>query len=330
MSVLNGLRPKRVLLVSHRNADVDGVCSALALKSLVRRINPSAKVDLVAPQGISSQSKRILSLLGERFQDEITRNNYDLVLITDTGHSSLLLEELNKIQAIKGYKVLIDHHPLDTSMKNIVDNYFVDESASSASEMVYRLFINMHKRIDKTTAMLLALGIMADSQFLTIAKNDTIIALSRIIKKGVDLEEVKNILRSRKEVSEQIARIKAVRRARFYRCSDWIIGITNIGSFHSSAARALLEVGCDISAAAGSVDGETRMSIRASQIFYTSTKIHVGIDLCRSLAESVNGNGGGHPTAGSMNARVEADKLLEGFLERLSDILEEGIKQIKE
>ncbi|MDG6928512.1 MAG: DHH family phosphoesterase [Nitrososphaerota archaeon] len=321
-------RFKDVLIITHRNADVDGVASSIALKMLVRAANPAARVDLVAPEGVSLQSKRVLGVLGEAFSETVGDGDYDAVFITDTGHSALLADELEALRKARGRKILVDHHPLDGSMKEIADEVRVDEAASSASEMVYRLFLENRKRIDRDSAFVLALGIMADSQFLTIAKSSTIEAMARLLGKGVDIEEVRKVLRSRREISEQIARIKGVRRAKFHRCADWVVGVTEIGSYHSSTARALVEVGCDISAAVGRAGRETRMSARATQSFHTATKLHVGTDVCRCIAEATGGSGGGHPTAGSLNTQAEPRDVVKRFLDAVVSALNEKLVEI--
>jgi nanoRNase/pAp phosphatase (c-di-AMP/oligoRNAs hydrolase) len=326
MTVLGRLKPRRALVITHRNADVDGISSALAIKRLLLRLNRKARVDLVAPQGVSSQSKKVLEILGETFFESIPPSSHDVVFITDTGHSNLLDEELASVKRKKGKKFLVDHHPLDRSMKKIVDKAIVDESASSASEMAYRLFLDSKLKIDRDTAFILALGIMADSQFLSIARSQTLLCMADLIEKGVDVEEVRAILRTRREPSEQIARIKGARRASFFRCDQWVVGITNVGSYHASVARGLIDLGCDLATAVGVVEGETRGSVRETQSFYSATKVHVGNDICRKIADELGGSGGGHPTAGSFNTKTTVDEVIKKFSELVEDLLRSQMK----
>lgn len=325
-----GRSAKRVLVITHRNADVDGIASAIAIKKFIRKINRRAKVDLVAPEGVSSQSKRILEKVGEFFLQQIPGEEHDLIVITDTGHAALLQEQLSRVASVKGWKMLVDHHPLDESMKSLVDESFVDEDASSASEMVYRIFRENSVKIDKQTALVIALGIMADSQFLTIAGKDTIIAMSELVRLGVEPEEVRTMLRYRRDVSEQVARIKGVMRAEFYKAGSWIVATTEVGSYHASVARALMEVGCDVCVAAGtdSSSGETRASVRSNHFFYSAFDMHVGNEVCKKIAERFGGSGGGHPTAGSVNTKANAQQVKEYFLRIVEDVLGERLKKI--
>jgi|BEDMetMinimDraft_2_1075160.scaffolds.fasta_scaffold00837_6 Exopolyphosphatase-related proteins len=321
-------KPSRVLIITHRNGDVDGVASSIAAKRLILRINRKAKVHLVSPEGTSFQAKRVVDALKEEFIDKIPEDGYELIIITDTGHSSLLKEEVEVIRSAKAKKVLIDHHPLDSSMKGLADVALVDEEASSASEMVLRLFKELKIRPDKKACNSIALGIMSDSQFLTIAKGQTIIAMAELVNYGVDVEKIRSILRYRRDPSEQIARIKGVLRSEFYRSQSWIIGCTEVGSYHASVARALVELGCDVALAAGEIQDGTRGSIRSSQAFYLSSKIHLGNDVCKVLAEKLGGSGGGHPTAGAFNTAKSYDEVKKTFLRIVEDELGERLKKI--
>lgn len=323
-------RPNRVLIITHRNGDVDGVTSSIAVKRLILSMNKRAKIDLVSPEGLSSQAKRVVERLKENFSQAIPSDDYQLVVITDTGHSSLLEEQLKIINQARAPKLLIDHHPLDKSMQMLVDYAFVDEEASSACEMVYRIFKELRVKPDKKALVSIALGIMSDSQFLTIARGPAIMVMAELIKEGIDPEEIRSMLRHRKDVSEQIARIKGVLRSSFYRSQSWIIGTTIIGSYHASVARALIELGCDLAFAAGEGDNdkETKGSIRSNQLFYSSTKIHVGKDICKRLAEMSEGSGGGHPTAGAFTVNERAEKVKENFLKIVEDGLGERLKRI--
>ncbi|MEM3638119.1 MAG: DHH family phosphoesterase [Conexivisphaerales archaeon] len=326
-------KPGKVLVITHRNGDVDGIASAIAVKRLILKMNKKAEVQLVSPEGVSSQAKKVVELFDERFEEKIPddEDDYDAIVITDTGHSTLLTEEVEAIKKSKATRVLIDHHPLDQTMKQLVEYAVVDESASSASEMVYRIFKQLGLEPDKKTCTSVALGIMSDSQFLTIARGPTIIAMAELIQNGVDPEKIRSVLRYRRDVSEQIARIKGAERAQFYRTQSWIIGLTQVGSYHASVARALVELGCDIAIAEGETEkgsGQTRGSVRSTQSFYSATKIHLGNDVCKALADRLGGSGGGHPTAGAFTVERNVKEVEKTLIMLIEDGLGERLKKI--
>lgn len=319
---------RRVLVVAHRNADVDAVASAVAIKGLAAASGPSKHVTLVAPEGVTLQSKKVLGVLKANFLEEIPSHRYDLVIITDTGHSSLLSAQTDMIESIDSYKVLIDHHPPDESMRRIVDSAVIDTHASSASEVVFQLAESASIKVSRETAKALLLGIMADSQFLTIASNGTISSVDRLCALGADVEKARSVLRIRRDASESIARIKASKRAAYYRAGEWIVAVTTVGSFQASVARALIDVGADLAMALGEVGEETRASLRATQIFKEKSGLHLGTDICKAFSERLGGAGGGHPTAASMNVPAKPDVVTKMFRETLEGKLGLPLKEL--
>jgi len=319
---------RRILVVTHRNADVDAVASAYAMKLLASAAGPRKDVTMVSPEGVTLQSKKVLSTFGARFREEIPSRDYDLVFVTDTGHSALLSAQLDAIKSMKSYRVLIDHHPLDESMKEVVDSALVDIGASSASEMVFLLAEGAGIKMGRRAAKVLLLGLMADSQFLTLASNRTIDTVKKLCGLGANLEEARSLLRTRRDVSESIARIKASKRASYFRAGEWLVAFTTVGSFQASVARSLVEVGADVSLALGEVEGETRASLRSTQIFKEKTSIHLGTDFCKAFADRSGGAGGGHPTAASMNVPAKPDAVVQAFKDFVGARLGVTLKEV--
>jgi nanoRNase/pAp phosphatase (c-di-AMP/oligoRNAs hydrolase) len=321
-------KAKDALVVTHRNADVDAVASAVALKMLTRGAGRGRRVVMVAPEGASAQSRKVFDRYADAFLPEIPQKDFDFVIITDTGHSALLSEQTDKLRAMRCPKVLVDHHPPDESMKEMVDRAIVDVNASSASELVYRLAVEAGLPVRPQTAQVLLLGIMADSQFLTLARNRTIGYVNELCHLGADIEKARSALRVRRDISESIARAKAARRAAYYRAQDWLVGVSTVGSFQASVARSLIDLGADISLAVGEAEGETRASMRCTQIFKERTGLHLGTDFCKELAERMGGSGGGHPTAASMNVKLKPEAVIVAFKEKVEQKLGTELKEI--
>jgi nanoRNase/pAp phosphatase (c-di-AMP/oligoRNAs hydrolase) len=319
---------RSVLVVTHRNADVDAVASAVAIKRLASTSGPRKQVTLVAPEGVTLQSKKVLEFLKMSLLEEIPIKRFDLVIVTDTGHSALLSAQTETLRSMDAYRVLIDHHPPDESMKGLVDYAVVDVKASSASELVFRLAEEASLKVSRRAANALLLGIMADSQFLTIASNRTIAAVDRLCMLGGDVEVARSVLRIRRDVSESIARIKASRRAAYYRADEWLVATTTVGSFQASVARALIDVGADFAVALGEVDDETRASMRSTQVFKERTGVHLGTDICKALSDELGGAGGGHPTAASMNVKAKPEVVLQKVKETIERKLGLQLKEL--
>ncbi len=81
---------------------------------------------------------------------------------------------------------------------------------------------------------------------------------------------------------------------------DLIISVSKVGSYHASAAKALIDLGSDLSIVINK-DKSIKVSMRASNRFYSLTNLHLGVD----IASRISKKGGGHPTAASFISEKE-------------------------
>lgn len=309
------LRFRRALILCHRHADADAYCAASSLYFLLKRLRRGIDVEVAAPSGFSAVAKRI----AERFKTNIKENpdlhDKDIIIVVDTGNLELLEGWAEDFRRTKAMKVFVDHHPLSSSVKGIPDRLIVDEGATSTSEIVYRIFRAHGTGAGRKVARILLTGILADSQHLTIANSSTISVVQELLKEGASLDLARGLLTFRRDPSEVIARFKGALRLKVYRLGNWFYSTTEVGSFHASLARMLVDVGADVAMAFGEVEGEARACFRSSRNFYSESKIHLGKDVAEKLATMVrDGVGGGHPTAASLTAKVKGWEILEGSL----------------
>jgi len=305
---LQPLLPKQKVrlayVITHRLADVDAYCSAYAAAKLLKSFAISS-VKVVLPEGLNSIAEKV----SEKFPLDIDNNpdfaKADLIAIVDTNNPLLLSEAMPEIVKSKARKVLIDHHPLAKNARELADILIVDTKASSASEIVYRLYKANKVKINKKVAQILLIGIMADSQHLFLASSKTIEAVNELCKLGASLGMAKNVLTRERDPSERIARLKAAQRISFYNINNFIVAFSRVGSFHASAARALLDIGADLAVVVGGDEKESKASLRATQKFYAESKLHLGTDIAGKLSDA----GGGHPTAASLSVNVGEDEL---------------------
>jgi nanoRNase/pAp phosphatase (c-di-AMP/oligoRNAs hydrolase) len=305
-------------VVCHRNADADAYLSAFALSTLLKKIAPKCKVDIVTPEGMTTLTTKLSETFKHRTVVE-SDSDYDLYVAVDVGDSELLRDWKAKMQASPGTKVLVDHHPLrDTGLYDYV---IVDENATSAAEVVFRLFGELKKPIDKKTAQAILEGIVFDSSHLGIAGDRALRAVVQLIDRGADINEARRALRSEPDYGEVMAKLKGARRLKIYRLGTWVVGATLVGSFQAHVARSLLFLGADVSIVGGVSEGETRVSLRASQRFFESTKVHLGVDVAERVAADLGGHGGGHPTAASFECESGEEEAVAGVLKKLTALL---------
>jgi nanoRNase/pAp phosphatase (c-di-AMP/oligoRNAs hydrolase) len=311
-------RLTRAAMVCHRNADADAYLSAFALSKLLRSIAPRCRVDIVTPDGMTALTTK----LSERFRHRRvieSESDYDLYVAVDVGDSELLRDWKAKMQASPAVKVLVDHHPLRDA--ELYDHVVVDEDATSAAEVVFRLFGELKKPVDRKTAQALLEGIVFDSSHLGIAGERALRAVVQLIDCGADIGEARRALRSEPDYGEVMAKLKGARRLKIYRLGTWVVCSTLVGSFHAHVARSLLFLGADVSVVGGVSDGETRVSLRASQRFFENTKVKLGVDVAERVAADLGGHGGGHPTAASFECKAGEEDALGGVLKKLSALL---------
>ncbi len=147
----------------------------------------------------------------------------------------------------------------------------------------------------KDIATSLLLGIFTDSQYLSLANEQTIECVN-YLSRFVSIAEIKGVLSKERSYSERMARLKSAKRMELYKIvdKDLIISVSKVGSYHASAAKALIDLGSDLSIVINK-DESIKVSMRASNRFYSLTNLHLGVD----IASRISKKGGGHPTAAS-------------------------------
>ncbi len=310
LSILHKQKVRLIYVVTHRLADVDAYCSAYAAAQLFHTLAKNSTVKVVFPEGLNGIARKVSKKFPIQIENNPDFTKADLIVIVDTNNPLLLAESMQEVVRSKARKILIDHHPLGKTAKKFADVMFVDTKASSASEIVYDLYRSNKIKISKRVAQVLLLGIMADSQHLFLANGKTITAVSELYKNGASIETAKKILTREREFSERIARLKAASRISLYSANSFIVAFSRIGSFHASAAKALVDIGADLGVTVGGDGKESKASLRATQRFYKSSKLHLGIDVAAKISDA----GGGHPTAASLSSKTIDENTLERLL----------------
>ena len=315
-------------VICHRHADPDAYMSAYAISRLMAKVAPSARVDVILPDGMSLLTRRLAESFKQEnlVEGEGESGDYDLLVGVDIGHTELLKDWSGKLQESRGVKVLIDHHPIQEG--SLYDHMIVDTTASSASEIVATIFRDLGVDMDAKAAQALLLGILFDSQHLLIAKERTLREVVRLLDRGASIDDGRLLLRSPPDYGEVIAKLKSAKRLKLYKVAGWVVVTTTVGSFQSNVARSLVSMGADVAIVSGETGGETRGSLRANQRFWEATKIHLGTDVAASMAKEA-GVGGGHPTAASFTCTLPEDKAAEGALALVASLLKDKPAEIR-
>jgi nanoRNase/pAp phosphatase (c-di-AMP/oligoRNAs hydrolase) len=317
------LEPKNIhkaAVVCHRNADADAYLSAYALSALIRSIGPGCKVVIVTPGGMTSLTRKLSTKFPHQTIEQ-GDDEYDLYVVVDVGDEELLNEWKGKIQASRGMKVLVDHHPLRDN--GAYDRVIVDEGATSAAEVVFALYQELGVEPDGQTAQALLEAIMFDSSHLAIASPGGLRAVVRLMDAGADVVLARKDLRSEPDYGEVLAKLKGAQRLKIYKIGGWVAATSMVGSFQAHVARSLVYLGADLALVAGESEGETRVSMRSTQRFLEGTKVQLGTQMAGEMARRLGGHGGGHATAASFSTMVGEDEAMEATLKRAGELVGE-------
>ena len=312
---------RRALILCHRHADVDAYGAAYGVHHLLRRISRRIQVTVACPEGLGVPAKKVAEKLPLPITEQLTTVDPDLIVIVDTGHAGLLAEWLDVVRTSEAKKIAIVHHPLDQSISSIVDHAIIDEKSSSASEMVYRLLSATGMRFSTKVSTALLAGILYDSQHLRLASRATLRAVCDLCATRDLLPAVKQLLHTPRDRSEIIARLKGAQRMTLYDAGGTLISTARIGSFHASVARAMVSLGADVGIVTDEKKDESRVTLRSSDTFRETTRIHLGLDLAGPIAQSHGGIGGGHPTAASLTLKAYNGDLAREVLKTLTERL---------
>jgi nanoRNase/pAp phosphatase (c-di-AMP/oligoRNAs hydrolase) len=307
-------------VVCHRNADADAYLSAFAISRLIRAVAPKCEVVIATPGGMTTLTRKLSGRFPHLTVEESV-SDYDLYVAVDVGDEELLNQWKQKLKASRGVKVLVDHHPLREGAT--YDRAIVDEGATSAAEVVFKMFQELGVKIDGETAQALLEAIMFDSSHLAIVSASGLRAVVKLMDAGADVDRARRDLRSEPDYGEVLAKLKGAQRLKIHKAGDWVVATSMVGSFQAHVARSLVYLGADLAVVVGESDGETRVSLRSTQRFLDATGIQLGTRLAGEMSERLGGHGGGHATAASFTTSVGEEETMESTLKRVGDLLGE-------
>ncbi len=317
-----------IIVSTHRNADPDAVASMIGFSTWVETVckkKIGRDVYLYVPEGISLVSKRMLSKLGIGLETHDLRMVPDphscVIVIVDTSSSYHVGELSGYIdKTVKGL-VIIDHHDTgDLIGKAVIE--MIQASRPSASEIISSLYNMFDYCPSPGIATLLLSGILYDSRRFLNVVPDTFNQVYYLIDKcGADYSNALAALAPPpQEYSERIAHLKALQRLEIYRLGeDIIIVLTNVGSYESSVARLLIELGADIAFVVSGDKKQSRIVARARK----STAERLGINLAAllsELADKIGGSGGGHVLAAAATFKMSREELVDVARDMVKDM----------
>ena len=139
-----------IVIARHVGPDPDALGSSMGLKDIIENTFPNKKVYVV---GCSAAKFRYFGNL-DKCPDDTSKM---LLIVTDTPDKGRVDSAISNEFA---YSIKIDHHPF---IEEYCDIEWIDEEASSASQMVMELTFNTKLQMCKSAAEKLFMGLVADT-----------------------------------------------------------------------------------------------------------------------------------------------------------------------
>ena len=141
----------KIILARHIGPDPDALGSTLGLKDAILNTFPEKQVYAIGAP--ASRHKYIGTL--DKFTEDMYENS--LLIVLDTPNISRIDGvDINKFE----FKIKIDHHPF---IEKFADIELVDETSSSASQLVMELIKTTKLKANKSCAEKLYIGLVGDT-----------------------------------------------------------------------------------------------------------------------------------------------------------------------
>jgi len=150
----------KIIIARHIGPDPDALGSSLGLKELILNTFPQKEVYVI---GNPTNKFKFMGSL-----DKIDEGMYDALLIVTDTPDNKRVDGVNP----KYFKnsIKIDHHPF---VEKVCKLEWIDDSASSACQMIAELAFNTKLKLNKKAAELLYTGIIADTNRFMFAYTST-------------------------------------------------------------------------------------------------------------------------------------------------------------
>ncbi|MGZ4850698.1 MAG: DHH family phosphoesterase [Candidatus Bathyarchaeia archaeon] len=303
-----------VLLLCHRSADADAICSAYALQCLLKRFKPDVVTEIGCPQGINKPSKVLLEHMPITVNLKPNIESAEIIVFLDTNTIDQFDQVAEIIMKSPAPKIIIDHHSPNPETTKICRLCVIDEKAAANCEIVYKLFTQAKIKPSLNEAKALFIGIAFDTRHFALSSSATLQIIAKLVTAGIDVQETLALFALPIDTSERLAKLKACKRAKIIRINEWIIALSHVSAYQASGAKALVDLGAHMSAVAGMKNGKIEVSLRSSRQFTVETGVNLGKDIATPLGEWLQGVGGGHAMAAGVSGTGEIEPTLKQCL----------------
>ena len=187
----------KFIITAHVNLEGDSLGSQLAMKKLLDSIG---KTGHIVDSDPVPEHYAFLPGASE-VSNKIDKNiDFEAIIILDCP-TMKRIGKVNDLVTKDKFKINIDHH---ISNEKFGDANWVDPNASSAGEMVYRLFKEMEVAITKETALSLYIAILTDTGSFNYDNTSSVTheIVSELLGYGLDPATVSENVYEKKSLSD--------------------------------------------------------------------------------------------------------------------------------
>ncbi len=295
---------KKVLVLTHHNADIDAMASAISLDEGLKQAGAETTI------GVAESISKAAQKLSESSPVIIDPDckNFDYVVLVDTS----VPEQLASVRNLRA-DFVIDHHPEGKLAEGAVSH--IDKNAKSSAQLVYSVLKELKIEIDEKLAKIISAGIVADTAHFRHADSEVFSIMAELTQKTKFSDVLGLISTEETDPSGRIAALKAASRMEIYKFGGMLVVLSNVVSHEAAACRGLLKLGADIAIVVAEKENETRISSRAKEKI-TGKGLDLS-ELFKDVGKFLEGSGGGHPLAGSANGKRKNRDELKKLILRL-------------
>ncbi len=309
-NMLEKLVGKKVVLLTHENADLDSFCSAAIMRGLLKRKKISSVI--AAPSHINEQALHFALSQGISFKLNPPLEDFDAIIIFDFNDFGQLGKLEQKFLCLgKNVKVFaFDHHVVEKCSIVRGKNAVLSPKCISTTQLLFRKF---GKNFSKKMFLYACIGIFEDSGGFIVSTAEAFEDFALCLKRsGKKYSDVLSFSRHRAPDDERIAFFKAAQRARIFDFDGIIVATSAVSFYQSAAASKLIELGAHIALVCGAEkSGIAVLSGRVETEFMEKKHFSLMKHLLVPLQKEIGGEIGGHPGAAQWKGNFPPEQVLE-------------------
>ncbi len=300
-------KSSKLAIAMHRNADLDALCSAYALSTLL----PNAV--LVTPDEMNLPARSLAKDLGVKvfLFSQLNRLEYDGLIVVDSG-SYVMMDEARKWKIL----MMVDHHQRSPEAERISGEVELWDGTSPSN---CQIVASALPAINENAAFALAIGIISDTARFKGGNAQSFEQLARMLGIcGKTYAQALEYAEPERAADEKVFILSAFRKAEVVTYKDTVIATTVVSGNESDASSSISEF-ADIAFAASwrAQEKETRVSARARK----SVQVKMN-EIMRKVGEQFSSTGGGHAKAAGAGAKERPEKVLAACVEAVKDALD--------